>query len=260
VVGGVSTEVNEYPWMALLRRKSSSSSEFFCGGSLINDQWIVTAAHCIYAGLTTGELEIRLGEHDRSSNAESTTMTYDASIMIKNPIYNRVTHAYDIALVKLATKTDISVFTPVCLPAEGADFAGQLSTLTGWGGTAAARVPGVEDKQLAFKLQELTGLKVYTDEECATAIGSVQGYSESSVTADMLCAGGEEGKDGCQGDSGGPLVLEGSNQQFQLIGVVSWGIGCARAGLPGLYAETAKFRPWIDRTVEENGRGDTCFA
>ena len=88
-------------------------------------------------------------------------------------------------------------------------------------------------------MQELTGLKVYTDEECATVVGSEQGYSESSVTADMLCAGGEVGKDGCQGDSGGPLVLEGSNQQFQLIWVVSWGIGCARSGLPGIYAETA---------------------
>ena len=87
----------------------------------------------------------------------------------------------------------------------------------------------MEERQTALVLQELSGLAVYTDEECASAIGSVQGYSASDVTADMLCAGGEAGKDGCQGDSGGPLVLEG--------------IGCARAGLPGVYAETAS--KWI---------------
>ena len=65
------------------------------------------------------------------------------------------------------------------------------------------------------------------------------GYSESDVTQDMLCAGGERGKDGCQGDSGGPLVVDGVDQQFKVVGVVSWGIGCARDGLPGLYAEVA---------------------
>ena len=94
-------------------------------------------------------------------------------------------------------------------------------------------------KQLAASLQELTGLVVVSDERCGAAIATVPGYTEESVTQDMLCAGGKEGKDGCQGDSGGPLMWESSQQQYQVIGVVSWGIGCARAGLPGVYAEVA---------------------
>ena len=177
-------------------------------------------------------------------------------MMIKHPSYNPDTDSNDIALVKLTAKVDINIYTPVCLPTAGTDFGGQLSTITGqgmpfsslqfcdyfsirWGSTAVNRAPGdlkVEQKQLALQLQELAGLTVYTDEQCGTAIGSQPGYSASAVTGDMLCAGGEQGKDGCQGDSGGPLVVEGRGQQFQVIGVVSWGIGCARAGLPGVYA------------------------
>ena len=110
-----------------------------------------------------------------------------------------------------------------------------------WGSTAANRGPSdteVRGKQLAAVLQELAGLVVVSDEDCSAAIATQGGYSEADVTQDMLCAGGEQGKDGCQGDSGGPLVWE-SSQQYQVIGVVSWGIGCARAGLPGVYAEVA---------------------
>ena len=98
----------------------------------------------------------------------------------------------------------------------------------------------MQEKQLASQLQELHGLAIVSDQSCAAAIGSVGGYSESDVTQDMLCAGGERGKDGCQGDSGGPLVVDGVDQQFKVVGVVSWGIGCARDGLPGLYAEVAR--------------------
>ena len=73
----------------------------------------------------------------------------------------------------------------------------------------------------------------------------------------MLCAGGEKGKDGCQGDSGGPLTQE-VHGAHTLVGLVSWGEGCARAGIPGVYTNVGALRSWIEETISNNGRGQFC--
>ena len=138
----------------------------------------------------------------------------------------------DIALVRLAEAADLSLYTPVCLPAPREDFTGRLSIVAGWGATA-------EGGTTAHILQELGGLEVVSDQQCQASIGAVAGYSSSDVSSDMLCAGGNRGKDACQGDSGGPLVVEEEDQSHTLIGVVSWGIGCARKDLPGIYSEVS---------------------
>ena len=125
---------------------------------------------------------------------------------------------------------------------------------------------------MSSSLQEVSGLRIWSDQECKVAIGAQPYHEEDDVTEDMLCAGGEEGEDACRGDSGGPLVVEGSGQQFYLIGVVSWGVGCGRPGLPGVYAEVSskcgrvgqggdcscfasEFRTFIDQMI---GDDETC--
>ena len=125
------------------------------------------------------------------------------------------------------------MYTPACLPFTNEDFTLQEALLTGWGATS-------EGGSSADTLQELDNLNILPDDFCGLIIGSQPGYSASDVTSDMLCAGGEAGKDGCQGDSGGPLVVgDTATSQNTLVGVVSWGIGCARDGLPGIYAEVS---------------------
>jgi len=261
VVGGQNSQVNEYPWMALLRLASSASYRFFCGGSLINNGWVVTAAHCIYPGLSASSLQIRLGEHDRYTESESDiTLTVGVSSLHRHPNYDSRTIVNDIGLVRLATKVDISVYTPVCLPPPGKDYTGSLAVVAGWGTTGSARATPASPARasLAQHLQELAGLEIVSDFACGQSISSVPGYSSSAVTQDMLCAGGQQGKDACQGDSGGPLVVPGSTDQFTLVGVVSWGVGCARAGIPGVYSEVARFSSWLQQIVDSNDGAEVC--
>ena len=182
-----------------------------------------------------GSLEIRLGEHTRSTTSDSLiTKDFNVDYILKHPSYGSpAAESNDIALIRLAEEADISVYTPACLPATNEDFTGQKALLTGWGATS-------ESGKLADTLQELDNLPIVSDASCGSSIASMPGFSASDVTSDMLCAGGEAGKDGCQGDSGGPLVVDyNATSQNTLVGVVSWGIGCARDGLPGLYAEVS---------------------
>jgi len=256
VVGGVDAKVNEYPWMALMRLKSQSEDGFFCGGTLVNSKWVVTAAHCIFNGVNSANLEIRLGEHSRNVVEESLiTKDFDVNYILKHPQYNSPKpSSNDIALVRLSTDADISIYTPACLPSSGQDFTGQSALLTGWGATS-------EGGLVADTLQVLDGLPIVSDQSCQTSLATIPGYA-NSVSSDMLCAGGKEGEDGCQGDSGGPLVVENQEtEQDTLVGVVSWGIGCARPGLPGLYAEVSNYISWMDSTFNDNGgAGNSCLA
>jgi len=251
VVGGKNTEVNEYPWMALLRLKSQSQDRFFCGGSLVNSRWILTAQHCIFSAVNTRTLEIRLGEHQLNTIDETLIVKdFNVDQIVKAASYDYPARSSnDIALVRLAEAADLTVYTPVCLPVDQQDFTGLLSTVAGWGATA-------ENGVTAHILQELEGLEVVSDDQCKASIDSVSGYSRTDVSQDMLCAGGNQGKDACQGDSGGPLIVEGDDTRYTLIGVVSWGIGCARRDIPGVYAEVARFIPWIRENIGTDG--DMC--
>ena len=184
--------------------------------------------------VVSGTLEIRLGEHQLNTIDETLIVKdFNVDLIVNHPNYNNPSgSSNDIALVRLAEDADLAVYTPVCLPSHQQDFTGRQSTVAGWGATS-------ESGPLSHVLQELEGLPVVSDSQCRTAIGSVPGYSDSDISSDMLCAGGDQGRDACQGDSGGPLVVEETDSRYTLVGVVSWGIGCARNNLPGIYAEVS---------------------
>jgi len=248
IVGGTVTEVNEYPWQVGL--VSKGGNRVWCGGALISDQWVLTAAHCV--GGTN--FQVLLGEHDYKTTSESDRVRANVIEAINHPDYNSRTTNYDFSLLKLDQKIDFSEhphIRPICLPgSDDETYDNFKAIVTGWGTTSSGG-------SLSSKLREVM-VDVMSNDECKES-----GYADDEITDQMICAGVDAGgKDSCQGDSGGPLITSGSGdgetpgQNFEHIGVVSWGYGCAVKGYPGVYARTTKQLDWISQTTQ--GSFNTC--
>ncbi|XP_028813498.1 chymotrypsin A-like [Denticeps clupeoides] len=230
IVNGEEAVPHSWPWQASLQ---DYTGFHFCGGSLINENWVVTAAHCT---LRTSDRVI-LGEHDRSSNSEN-IQTLSIGKVFKHPQYNSYTIENDITLIKLATPARLSAqVSPVCVANTGDNFPGGMMCVTsGWGLTRynAGNTPP--------RLQQ-AALPLLTNTECKT-------YWGSSISDVMICAGAD-GASSCMGDSGGPLVCQRSGV-WSLVGIVSWGSSTCSTSSPGVYARVTELRAWMDQTIAAN--------
>ncbi|XP_073708659.1 serine protease 27-like [Garra rufa] len=245
IVGGVDTFEGSWPWQVSLH--SSVFGGHFCGGSLINNKWVLTAAHCL-PGVTASSLLVYLGKRTQQG-----VNTYEISrnviSIIVHPSYNSQTNDNDIALLHLSSAVTFNDYIrPVCLAAQGSVFpVGTSSWITGWGDIQSGvslPSPGI--------LQE-TLVPVVANDQCNTLLGS------GSVTTNMMCAGLiEGGKDTCQGDSGGPMVSKQCSVWVQ-SGVTSWGYGCADPNAPGVYARVSQYQSWITSHVGQNLPGFISF-
>lgn len=223
IVGGSEASIEEFPYQIGLLQGGS----LICGGSIIDNKYVVTAGHCA-EGQSASDLSIRAG----SSSSSSGGTTVGVSSIAVHPDYDAQTVNNDIAILTLDQDLKYGPgIEAVKLPAKNASLpsAGTVGTITGWGALQ-------EGGNVSPTLQSVE-VPVVNKKTCAQ---DYQGFNE--ITASMLCAGEEEGgKDGCQGDSGGPFVSNGV-----LIGITSWGNGCARAGYPGVYSSPAYFRDFIE--------------
>merc|ERR1711936_1483945 len=234
IVGGVSTEANEYPWQVGLFHSRSSSTPF-CGGSLISSQEVLTAAHC---GTNIGW--VVLGEHDLTKEDGEQKVRVCSTTL--HPQYNQGKIDNDFAILRLCSPVSFSRdVSTVCLPSSSNNYDNVQAIASGWGTlSSGGRQPSI--------LMEVS-LDTMSNRECKNN----NNYSGQQITANMICAG-RAGKDACQGDSGGPLVTRENNGGFSLIGVVSWGIGCGSAGYPGVYARVTSQLAWIQGNIQ----GTTC--
>ncbi|XP_017862556.1 PREDICTED: trypsin-7 [Drosophila arizonae] len=243
IVGGTTTGVSEYPWMARL----SYFNRFYCGGTLINDRYVLTAAHCV-KGFMWFMIKVTFGEHDRCNDKERPETRFVLRAFSQKFSFSNFDN--DIALLRLNDRVPITSFIrPICLPrVEKRDdlFVGTRAIATGWGTLK-------EDGKPSCLLQEVE-VPVLDNDECVAQTN----YTQKMITKNMMCSGypGVGGRDSCQGDSGGPLVrLRPDDKRFEQIGIVSWGNGCARPNYPGVYTRVTKYLDWI----VENSK-DGCFC
>uniref|UniRef100_A0A6A7G1G7 Serine proteinase stubble-like n=1 Tax=Hirondellea gigas TaxID=1518452 RepID=A0A6A7G1G7_9CRUS len=236
----------EYPWQAAILRRSAGDLVYVCGATLIDNQYLATAAHCV-KDLEMGVLKVRLGEWDTRDKIEFYPhVEFEVSGVYIHPEFYEGNLENDIALIRTLTRVEYSKYphiSPACLPTSGASFTGQVCRITGWGKNAW----GSEGEFQAI-LRE-TVVPVMDKRICQQVMRTTRLGANYNLHQGMMCAGGEENVDACKGDGGGPLVCQGSSGEFQLAGIVSWGIGCGEKGIPGIYVDVPYYIDWINSII-----------
>ncbi|PWA33613.1 hypothetical protein CCH79_00007574 [Gambusia affinis] len=230
IVNGETAVSGSWPWQVSLQ---DSSGFHFCGGSLINQYWVVTAAHC---RVSPSSHRVILGEHDRQYNSEPIQVK-TISRAITHSYFNSNTLNYDITLLRLSSPAQFnSRVSPVCLVSSSTSIpSGTKCVTTGWGRTGQTSSP---------RYLQQTSLPLLSPAQCRNYWGT------NRITDAMICAGAS-GVSSCQGDSGGPLVCESSGVWY-LTGIVSWGTSNCNVNTPAVYARVSYLRSWIDQTLAYN--------
>lgn len=243
IIGGSKASQGDFPYQVSIRH-SGWELGHFCGGSILDEEHVLTAAHCLH-GQNPWDIKIIAGDVllDRTS---CTSVKRSVSAIFVHERYNYSTLQNDLALIRVSKPfpTDSSFIKAITLTSTTPEE-GTPCNVTGWG------ISSNESSDLPNNLQ-FVEIPLISTENCSNS------ENKYPIRDGMICAGCREGgKDSCQGDSGGPLQCNGL-----LVGVVSWGIGCAAPSKPGVYTEVASYAEWINVTKHRESSTATrngCF-
>jgi len=239
IIGGSEADQHSIPWQAALVSHWSGGKPF-CGGTIISPFHILTAAHCAWVP----NIWVRLGEHDITTHHDASSL-HKVQCITSHPTYNPRDKPMDndFAVLTLEDPLDLessySVIRAACLPEYDPAFIVDetMFTVSGWG---LMEEGGEDQPQVLHHVQ----VPYYNRSVCEAAYADELDFP-NIITENMLCAGHADGGiDSCQGDSGGPMTLKVS-QKWTVFGVTSWGVGCGRPNLPGVYAKVAAQLDWI---------------
>ncbi|CAO2614645.1 Klk14, partial [Lemmus lemmus] len=237
ILGGYTCIPNSQPWQVALQ--AGSGRRLVCGGVLLSDQWVITAAHC-----ARPILHVALGKHNLR-RWEATQQVVRVVRQVPHPQYQPRAHNNDLMLLQLQKKVRLGRAVRPIAVARNCASPGTPCRVSGWGTTSSP--VGKEPSPWKYKIRypnalQCVNVNVMSEEVCRRAYSGI-------ITSGMVCAGVPQGgKDSCQGDSGGPLVCGG-----QLQGLVSWGMErCAMPGFPGVYTNLCNYQNWIQKTMQGN--------
>ncbi|KAK0157518.1 hypothetical protein PV328_011257 [Microctonus aethiopoides] len=238
IAGGHETGVLQYPWVHYLEYRGN----IYCAGTIINDRYSLTAAHCV-KGFNETLIKLFVGYHSRNGTSRSGGDVYSVKNIIIHSQYSRLKFDHDIALIKIDGRFNFdNGIRPVCLSERRSRFTGKNGIVTGWG---APSTNGTDSNVLLS-----VTVPILSNAQCRATK-----YPTKRITENMMCAGFiEGGKDSCQGDSGGALHVVSQNC-FRQVGIVSWGESCGAPGYPGVYTRVNRYRSWI-----EHNTIDSCYC
>ncbi|KAK7165898.1 hypothetical protein R3I93_005853 [Phoxinus phoxinus] len=226
ILGGNVSRAGQVPWQVSLHYQN----QYLCGGSVISERWILTAAHCVYGFAQPVSWTVYAGMIDQPLSG-SGALSVEKIIYHAN--FGREGHSYNIALIRLKLPLSFNdQVAPICLPSYGESFEdGQMCLISGWGAT-------VDGGETSVSLH-VTQVPLLSGRECR----------RRGLTSWNICAGYMEGGAGtCQGDNGGPLACQGSG--WTLVGTATWGESCGQKNKPGVYTSITEALTWIQQQME----------
>uniref|UniRef100_A0A8C5QYR9 Plasminogen activator n=1 Tax=Leptobrachium leishanense TaxID=445787 RepID=A0A8C5QYR9_9ANUR len=240
ILGGKGAQITSHPWQAAIYSVSRRGELFLCGGTLIHNCWVMSAAHCFTEVKQITQIRVILGRTMRVVPGME-EQRFSVEQKFAHPNYNEKTYDNDIVLLKIRSASgtcavETESTRPACLPEPGL-------SLPDWTECEMSGFGKTEEFSYLYSDQLKEGrVRLYPDKLCTS-----NRLANRTVTSNMLCAGDTRNiDDACQGDSGGPLVCPHDNR-MHILGIISWGVGCGKKDTPGVYTRVSRYLDWIQK-------------